>query len=148
MGLINEFERVCSKRKLKVNVGKCRVMRCSAGVESEPLNMRLNGEVLEEVKEFKYMGSMITASGGMDAELRERLGEGGKVMGGLASIWKCGAMSIEAKMCLCLVVWRGWPVRLSASTLWSFPKARPREETKFSQTCSPEIYNSNRLKNV
>ena len=98
--LINEFERVCSRRKLKVNVGKCKVMRCSAVEESEPLNVRLNGEVLEEVKEFKYLGSMITARVGMDAELRERLGEGGKVMGGLASVWKSGGMSIEAKICL------------------------------------------------
>ena len=36
----------------------------------------------------------------MNAELRERLGEGGKVMGGLASMWKSGGMSIEAKSCL------------------------------------------------
>ena len=36
----------------------------------------------------------------MDAEVRERLSAGGKVMGGLASLWKCRGMSIEAKMCM------------------------------------------------
>ena len=98
--LIREFERVCNRRKLKINVGKSKVMRCSALGGNEPLNISLNGELLEEVNEFKYLGSMVASGGGMDAEVRERLSAGGKVMGGLASMWKCRGMSIEAKMCM------------------------------------------------
>ena len=82
------------------NVGKSKVMRCSVVGENEPLSISLNGEILEEANEFKYLGSMIAAGGGMDAEVRERLGAAGKVMGGLASLWKCRGMSIESKMCM------------------------------------------------
>ena len=48
--LIKEFERVCSMRKLKINVGKSKVMRCISLEENVPLNISLNGEALEEVR--------------------------------------------------------------------------------------------------
>ena len=73
-------------------------MGCSALGKNETLNISLNGEILEKVREFKYLGSMITAGGGRDAEARERLSVGSKVMGGLARLRKCRGMSIDPKM--------------------------------------------------
>ena len=47
--LVSEFGRVCERRKLRVNVGKSKVMRCSRYGNVGRMHMILNGEPLEEV---------------------------------------------------------------------------------------------------
>ena len=54
--LMSEFDRVCKNRKLRVNVGKSKVMRCLKKVcKCGRMHARLNGEPLEEVGCFKYL---------------------------------------------------------------------------------------------
>ena len=47
--LVSEFGRVCERRKLRVNVGKSKVTRCSMYVNGGRMYVRLNGDPLEEV---------------------------------------------------------------------------------------------------
>ena len=54
---MSEFGRVCEKRKLKVKVGKSKVIRCSRYGNWDQMHVILNGEPLEEVDCFKYLGS-------------------------------------------------------------------------------------------
>ena len=68
--LVTEFGRVCERRKLRVNVGKSKVMRCTRNEDGARLNAMLNGEALEEVDQFKYLGSVIAANGGVEANVR------------------------------------------------------------------------------
>ena len=67
--LVTEFARMCDRRKLKVNVEKSKVMRCSRECIVCMLDVRLNGEQLEEVECFKYLGACITASGGVEEDV-------------------------------------------------------------------------------
>ena len=60
--LVTEFERVFKRRKLRVNVGKSKVMRCTRNEDGARLNVMLNGEALEEVDQFIYLGSVIAAN--------------------------------------------------------------------------------------
>ena len=59
-----EFGRVCERRKLRVNVGKSKVMRCSRYGDGNRMHVILNCEPLEEVDCFKYLGSQVAADGG------------------------------------------------------------------------------------
>ena len=52
--LVSEFCRVCERRKLRVNVGKSKVMRCCRYGNGDRMHVILNGEPLEEVDCFKY----------------------------------------------------------------------------------------------
>ena len=52
-GLVDKFDRVCERRKVQVNVGKSKVMRCSSHVNVCRMDVRLNGEPFEEVECFK-----------------------------------------------------------------------------------------------
>ena len=54
--VVTEFGRVCERRKLRVNVGKSKVMRCKRYKDGARLNAMLNGEALEKVYQFKYLG--------------------------------------------------------------------------------------------
>ena len=47
--LVNGFGRVCERRMLRVNVGKSKAMRCSTYANVGRMDVRLNGEPLEEV---------------------------------------------------------------------------------------------------
>ena len=73
---MTEFGRVCERRKLRVNVGKSKVMRCTRNEDGARLNVMLNGEALEEVDQFKYLGSVIAANVGVEADVHHRVNEG------------------------------------------------------------------------
>ena len=57
---MNEFGRVCERRKLRVNVRKSKVLRCSRYSNGGRMHVILNGEPSEEV-DWKYLGSQVAA---------------------------------------------------------------------------------------
>ena len=61
--LVSEFGRVCERRKLRVNVGKSKIMRCFRYGNVDRIHVVLNGEPLEAVDCFKYLGSQVAADG-------------------------------------------------------------------------------------
>ena len=67
--LVSEFGRVCERRKLRVNVGKSKVMRCSRFGNGDRMHVILNGEQLEKVDCFKYLGSQVAADGGCERDV-------------------------------------------------------------------------------
>lgn len=83
--LVNEFGLACVSRKLRVNVGKSKVKRCARNGEKAGMNMRLNGEQLEEVERFKYLGLHVGVAGRMEVEVSHRVQEASKCMGGMKS---------------------------------------------------------------
>ena len=85
--LVTEFGRVCERRKLRLNVGKSKVIRCTRNEGGARLNVILNGEALE-VDHFKYLGSVIAANGGVEADVRHRVNEGCKMLGALKGVIK------------------------------------------------------------
>ena len=52
--LVSEFGRVCERIKLRVSVGKSKVMRCSRYGNGGRMHVILNGEPLEEVNCFTF----------------------------------------------------------------------------------------------
>ena len=55
-GLVSVFGRVCERRKLRVNVGKSKVMRCSRYENRGHNHVGPNGEPLQEVDCFNIWG--------------------------------------------------------------------------------------------
>ena len=86
---VSAFGRVCERRKLRVNVGKSKVMRCSRDVDASRISVRLNGELLEEVQCFKYLGSQVEKIELVETEVKSRVKEGCKVLGALKSVMRC-----------------------------------------------------------
>ena len=102
--LVTEFGRVCERRKLRVNVGKSKVMKCTRNEDGARLNVMLNGEALEEVDQFKYLGSVIAANGGVEADVRHRVNEGCKVLGALKGVMKNRGLGMNVKK-FCMRKW-------------------------------------------
>ncbi len=55
----------------------------------------LNGEAMEEVNEFKYLGSVMCKHGGTEGETRERALQGREVVGSLGRIMKGRSVSMK-----------------------------------------------------
>ena len=83
--LVSEFGRVCERRKLRVNVGKSKVMRCSRYGNWDRMHVMLNGEPLEEVDCFKYLGSQVADDEGCERDVVHRMNEGYRAWGALKS---------------------------------------------------------------
>ena len=94
--ILYEFDKVCKRRKLKVNIGKCKVMVCVRIERGENLDSSLNEEMLEEVDPFKYLGSVISKNWVVVDDVIMRVNEGAKGSGALSRIWKVGLFSIGA----------------------------------------------------
>ena len=71
--LVSEFGRVCERRKLRVNEGKSKVMRCAWYGNRGRMHVILNGEPLEEVDCFKYLASQVSADGGCERDVVHRM---------------------------------------------------------------------------
>ena len=95
--LLNEFDNVCERRKLKVNVGKSKVMVCGKNEREESLSLSLKGEVLEEVESFKYLGSIVGKNGGAVEDVISRVNEGAKVSGAMSRLWKVRSVGVNVK---------------------------------------------------
>ena len=98
--LVTEFGRVCERRKLQVNVGKSKVMRCTRNEDGARMNVMLNGEALEEMDQFKYLSSVTASNGGVEADASHRVNEGCKVLGALKGVMKNRGLEMNVKKVL------------------------------------------------
>ena len=98
--LVTEFGRVCKRRKLHVNVGKSKVMRCTNREDGNRLNVTLVGEVLEEVYQFKYLGSVVAADGGVEADVWHRGNEECKVLSAMKGVMKNRGLRMDVRRVL------------------------------------------------
>ena len=77
-----------------------KVMRCSRYGNGDRMYVILNGEPLEEVDCFKYLGSQVAADGGCEKDVVHRMNEGYRAWGALKSVLSNGELGIKAKKCL------------------------------------------------
>ena len=83
---VSAFVRVCERRKLKINVGKSKVMKMSDTGEKGNLRIKVKEEHMDEVDTFQYLGVDFASNGRMDAELNHRSMEVRKCAGVLKSV--------------------------------------------------------------
>ena len=53
------------------------------GRKEEVCNVEVNGERVEQVKEMKYLGAMISSDGSIDREVEQRIGMASKLIGAM-----------------------------------------------------------------
>ena len=95
--LVREFGRVCERRKLRVNVDKSKVMCVGEIVEPSLMNIMLNGERMEVVNSFKYLGSCFSSDGGLKEDVSRRVGEGMKTFGAMKRMWSGRSVTVRVK---------------------------------------------------
>ena len=83
------------KAGLKLNIQKTKI------IASGPItSWEIDGETIETVTDFIFLGSKITADGDCSHEIKKRLFFGRKVMTNLDSILKSRGITLPIKVCL------------------------------------------------
>ena len=83
-----------------MNVGKSKVMRCSRYGNGDRMPVILNGEPLQEVDCFKYLGLQVAADGGYERDVVHTMNEGYRALGALKSVLSNRGLGIKAMKCL------------------------------------------------
>ena len=101
---------------LKLNIQKTKVM------ESSPItSWQLEGEKVEAVTDFIFLGSKITTDGDCSHEIKRCLLLGRKVMTNLDSIFKCRDVTLPTKVHLVKAM--VFPVVMYGCESWTVKKA-------------------------
>ena len=108
-------------------------MRCTRNEDGARLNVMLNGEALEEVDQFKYLGSVIAANGGVEADVRHRVNEGCKVLGALKGVMKNRGLGMNVKKVLYEKV--AVPTVMYGSESWGMKVTERQKLNVFEMKC-------------
>ena len=93
--LLMKVKKESEKVHLKLNIQKTKMMA------SGPItSWEIDGETVETVSDFSFLGSKITADGDCSHEIKRRLLLGRKFMTNLDSIFKSRDITLPTKVCL------------------------------------------------
>ena len=81
---------------------------------------QIDGETMETVRDFIFLGSRITADDDCNHEIKRHLLLGGKVMTSLDSILKSRGVTLPAKVCLVKAM--VFPVVMYGCESWTIKK--------------------------
>ena len=113
MGLLMKVKEESEKAGLKLNIQKTKIMA------SGPITSgQIDGETMETVRDFTFLGSKITADGDCSHEIKRRLFLGRKSRTNLDSILKSKDITLPTKVHLvrlCFFLWSCTDVRFG---LW------------------------------
>ena len=123
-----KVKRVREKVGLKLNIQKTKIMA------SSPItSWQIDGETVETVADFMFLGSKITADGDCCREIKRRLLLGRKVMTNLDSILKSRDITLSAKVCVVKAM--VFPVVMYGCESWSIKKAEHQRIDAFELWC-------------
>ena len=80
---VNMLNREITQRGMKINLNKTKTMIISR--EPKPHTIRVEGEALEQVDSYKYLGVMIKSNGSLKEEVSQRIGKATNVYHQLGS---------------------------------------------------------------
>ena len=126
--LLMKVKEESEKDGLKLNIQKTKIMACG------PIpSWQINGETVETVTDFIFLGSKITADGDCSHEIKRRLLLGRKVMTNLDSIFKSREITLPTKVCLVKAM--VFPVVMYGCESWTVKKAERQRINAFELWC-------------
>ena len=126
--LLVKVKEKSEKASLKVNIQKTKIMA------SGPISSwKIDGETVETVSDFIFLGFKITADGDCSHEIKRRLLLGGKVMTNLDSILKSRHITLPTKAHLVKAM--VFPVVMYGCESWTVKKAERQKIDAFELWC-------------
>ena len=126
--LLMKVKEESEKVGLKLNTQKTKIMA------SGPItSWQIDGETVEAVSDFIFLGSKITADGDCSHEIKRRLLLGRKVMTNLDSILKSRDITLSTKVCLIKAM--VFPVVMYGCECWTVKKAEGQKIHAFELWC-------------
>ena len=126
--LLMKVKEESEKGDLKLNIQKMKI------VASSPItSWQIDGETMETVTDFIFLGSKITTDGDCSHEIKRHLLLGRKAMTNLDSILKSRAITLPTKVCLVKAM--VFPVIMTRCESWTIKEAEHRRIDDFELWC-------------
>ena len=126
--LLMKVKEESEKVSLKLNIQKTKI------TASGPItSWKIDGETMEAVTDFIFLGSRLTGDGDCSHEIKRRLLLGRKVMTNLDSILKSRDITLPTKVCLVKAM--NFPVVMYGCESWTIKKAERRKIDAFEPWC-------------
>ena len=132
----NKLTEEAAKTGLKINKDKTEVMRRNAK-QNNPIS--LDGEPLEEVDKFTYLGSIVSNTGGTDEDIQARINKARHAFVTLRPIWKSSTLSKRHKLRIFNSNVKS--VLLYGSETWRETKTLSKKLQTFVNKCLRQILN-------
>ena len=122
--LLMKVKEESEKSGLKLNIQKTKIMA------SSPItSWQIDGEIMETVTDFIFLGSKITADGDCSHEIKRHLLLGRKAMTNIDSILKSRNITLPTKICLLKAM--VFPVVMYGCESWTVKKAEHQRINAF-----------------
>ena len=119
--LLMKVKEESEKAGLKLNIQKVKIMA------SDPItSWQIDGEIMETVADFIFLGSKITADGDCSHEIKRHLLLGRKVMTNLDSILKSRDIALLTRVCLVKAM--VFPVVMYGCEIWTIRRLSAEEQ--------------------
>ena len=126
--LLMKVKEVSKKVGLKLNIQKTKIMA------SGPItSLQIDGETVETVAEFIFLGSKVTSDGDCSHEIKRRLFLGRKVVTNLDSVLKSRDITLPTKVRLVKAM--VFPVVMYGCECWTMKKAERQRSDAFELWC-------------
>ena len=126
--LLTKVKEESEKVGLKLNIRKTKIM-----VSGPIISWQIDGERVETVRDFIFLGCKITADGDCSHEIKRRLLPGRKVMTKLDSTFKKVAETLPTKVHLVKAM--VFPVVMYGCERWTIKKAEHQKTDAFELWC-------------
>ena len=126
--LLMKVKEDSEKAGLKLNVQKMNIM-----VSSPIISWQINGETMETMTDFIFLGSKITADGDSSHEIKRHLLLGRKAMTNLDSVLKTRDITLLTKVHIVKAM--GFPVVMYECESWTIKKAECQRIDAFELWC-------------
>ena len=120
---------------LKLNTRKCKTLRTEYASNRE--RIAVNGEEMEDVGEFPYLGATVDKEGGGSRDIKNRLQKARGAFQRLRKVWEARGIGRGTKMRLFKTLVR--PVLLYGCETWKITKADERRLNSFQCQCLRRI---------
>lgn len=133
--LTTTLEHEAAKAGLRISASKSKILRVGYARANAPV--QVGQQILEEVDQFTYLGSVMTADGGSDEDITCRLGKAAAVMCRLRPIWISRTIALPTKIRLfnSIVI----PTAIYACETWRSTAGSDRRLNVFQQRCLRRI---------
>ena len=134
----------CKKYDMNINIAKTEVM--NIGRKHNTLNININGSTIEQVQEFKYLGSIFTEDGRLDREIETRVQKANAITYQLAPLLRHPNISLTAKQQLINSIFI--PTLCYQSQTWTLNKKHTQKITTCEMRCLRKVTNNTRIDRV
>ena len=118
--IVNTVKTESEKFGLHMNIRKTKSMLFSKQKEIPPISIVVNGQTVEQVKHFQYLGALVTEDGKCESEIKRRIALAKSKFSNMRSILTCHDLPLRTKVRLtkCYI----WSTLLYGCETWSMTR--------------------------